>query len=458
MAETPLLTKMIQCPACQQQVPMPVANPRLYTVAGRESDRHVTGYRWLHDIVTEVVPHHYKVWQCQKCLFAGLAEDLDQNPPDLRLEADRRTFGDISIEKRMVLEALREQVPDGELTLDGAIATHLAAILITILPSTERRLDHAKLGRLALWLAWLFREQEVPSTPAATEGSPSPSPSPAAGALAEAVQRLDDLLAEATESLRDVRARALDLGPAGSPEGAPYLTMGDMIELRLEALKSEVTALQTTVLRDQEGRGGHGGAPAPEHAGDLRQALLALAPFWPDLPLGERQSLRLALEAFEYSYQFEGGSESVEQSVTQVNLILDLLIRLGEFERALDWTSQISKYASDTAADLRDRLGKAKASQTLSGYDGTVMARKIAVLGLTQQKAGERRRDILELMLVRDRGKIDAILEQTAQLPAPDRMKALAGAGFNDGIQALVARDWTAPAKEGGGWLKSLFQ
>jgi hypothetical protein len=431
---------------------MPVANPRLYTVAGRESDRHVTGYRWLHDIVTDVVPHHYKVWQCQKCLFAELTENLDQNPPDPRLEADRRTFGDISIEKRMVLEALREQVPGGDLTLDGAIAIHLAAILITILPSTERRVDHTKLGRLALWLAWLFREQGVPPAPPAAEGGP------AAGALAEAVQRLDDLLAEATESLRDVRARALDLGPAGSPQGAPYLTMGDMIEVRLEALKSEVTALQTTVLRDQEGRGGHGGSPVPEHAGGLRQALLALAPFWPDLPHGESQSLRLALEAFEYSYQFEGGSESVEQSVTQVNLILDLLIRLGEYERALEWTSQISKYASDTAADLRDRLAKAKASQTLSGYDGTVMARKIAVLGLTQQKAGERRRDILELMLERDRGRIDAILEQTAQLPAPDRMKALAGAGFHDGVQALVAKEWTAPAKEGGGWLKGLFQ
>jgi len=433
---------------------MVVANPRLYTVAGRESDRHVTGYRWLHDIVTEVVPHHYKVWQCQKCLFAELAENLDQNPPDPRLEADRRAFGDISIEKRMVLETLREQVPDGDLTLDGAIAIHLAAILISVLPSTGRRVDHAKLGRLALWLAWLYREQEGPSAPPATEGGPSP----AAAALAESVQRLDDLLAEASESLRDVRARALDLGPAGSPEGTPYLTMGDMIEVRLEALKSEVTALQTTVLRDQEGPGGHGAGPAPEHAGGLSQALLSLAPFWPDLPLGESQSLRLALEAFEYSYQFEGGSESVEQSVTQVNLILDLLIRLGEFERALDWTSQVSRYASDTAADLRDRLAKAKASQTLSGYDGTVMARKIAVLGLTQQKAAERRRDILELMLERDRGRIDAILEQTAQLPAPDRMKALAGAGFNDGIQALVAREWTAPAKEGGGWLKGLFQ
>ena len=453
MADEPLVSKTIQCPACQQQVPFRIANPRLFTVAAREADRHVTAYRWRQDLVTTVVPHRYDVWQCARCLYADLAEAVDQDEPSLS-DAVRQEFEDIPVERHMVLDALRELVPaEGEMDQQGAIASHLAAILITSLPTAEAQVDHAKLGRLAQRLAWLYREQESP-------GAPGPEPrSQTMGALAEATERLDRLLTEAGDALQEIRRegqrRTQELARPEAPESNPYHALGDMIDLRLKALHAEVTTLQMAVLQDQHGRLAQPGPLAK--AGSLEEALLALTPLWPELPRSERQSLRLALEACEYTYRFEAEDEGVEQGVPQGNLILDLLIRLGELERALDWASRISKQASDSIADLKERLANAKASKTLSNYDGTVISRKVAALSLAQQGALESRRDILELMLARDREKIDAILGQ-AVLSPPERLKALAGMGFHEGVLALVSREVANAPKEKTGWFKGWLQ
>ena len=449
MAEEPLISKTVQCPACQQEVPFRIANPRLYTVASRESDRHVTGYRWLHEIETTVVPHRYHVWQCERCLYADLADNVDKDQPALA-DSVRQSFEDLSVERHMVLDALRELVPSGEMDQKGAIATHLAAILVTLLPPAEHQVDHAKLGRLALRLAWLFREQDGP---VATRAEPR---SQAMGAVAENTERLDRLLTEAAEALGEIQRqgqrRAQELGLDGAPEGNPYQALGDMIDLRLKALQAEVTTLQMAVLQDQHGRLAQ---PGPlDQAGALEKGLAALTPLWPELPRSERESLRLALDACEYNYQFEAEDEGVEQGVPQGNLILDLLIRLGELERALDWTTQISKHAYDSIADLKERLAKAKSSRTLSNYDATVITRKVAALSLAQQSAGESRRDILELMLVRDREKIDAVLAQTA-LPPQERMKALSAMGFHDGVLALVSREMANAPKGSTNWFKT---
>ncbi|MDR3671290.1 MAG: DUF2225 domain-containing protein [Holophaga sp.] len=458
MAEEPLLSKLIQCPACERKVPLRIANPRLYTVASRESDRHVTGYRWVHGILTDVLPHHYRVWQCPECLFADLAENVDRDTPDPFAEAVREAFQDISIEKHMVLESLRKLVPGEELDPKGAIAIHLAALLITTLPPPGRQVDHSKLGQLALRLAWLFRELDGPIAQAAT-----PTASEALTGLAESTERLDRLLAEAGTLLREIRQhgerRTEELRQA-NPEANPYFPLGDMIEVRLQTLQSEVTTLQLAVLQDQQGGLAPAELPAQgqETAGSLVKALLAITPLWPALPRSERQGLRLALESFEYSYQFEEVGESVENGVAQVSLILDILIRLGELERALEWTSQISKYAGDTSADLKSRQNQAKANKTLTSFDATVISRKIAALNLSHQKAGERRRDILALMLERDRAKIDAVLAETAQLPVAERMKALAKLGLHDSVLAMVSRELAEPAKEGSGWIKGLFR
>jgi tetratricopeptide (TPR) repeat protein len=320
--------------------------------------------------------------------------------------------------------------------------------------------DHSKLGRLALRLAWLFRELDGPALPVGSaEGGQVRSE--ALGALAEATERLDKLLQEAGENLREIqqhgKTRTEELRQGGSPEDNPYLPLGDLIEVRLQALQSEVTGLQMAVLQDQQGRS-PAGAPVQEGAGSLVKELLAIAPSWPKLPRSERQSLKSALEAFQYSYQFEEEGDGVEQGMAQVNLILDILIRLGELEQALEWTSQISKYSSDTSTDLKNRLSKARATQTLSPYDSTAIHRKIAALSLTQQKAGEHRKDILRLMLERDREKIDAALERTAQLPIQERLNALREMGIHDGVLTLLSRELNPNPKENGGWFKGLFQ
>ncbi|BDU72049.1 DUF2225 domain-containing protein [Mesoterricola silvestris] len=452
MAEEPLLTKTIQCPACEQKVPLRMANPRLYTVASRESDRHVTSYRWLRSLVTDVVPHHYRVWQCPRCLFADFADKVDKEKLDGSHDEARSLFMDISIEKRVVLDSLRKLVPQGDLDARGAVAIHLAALLIAFLPG--KRMDHAKLGRLAIRLGWLYREMDGPATP-----PPEPE-SRTMPELAEATERLDRLLKDAAAALEAIQSKGRLRGaelrlPA---DGNPYLAHGELIEVRLRTVQADVATLQLAVLADQQGRLTPPPPPGADAGGTLAGSLNAILPLWPDLPRNERQCMLLALEALEYSYQFERGSGSEDEGLAQVNIILDLLIRLGLLERALDWTSQISKFATDSVEDLQNRIAKGRGSGTMTPFDETVINRKIAAMGLTRQKAGERRREVLELILDRDREAIDASLTATAQRPSPERVKALLDLGIHQGVVALLGKELADKTKDSPGWFKNLLK
>ena len=447
MAEEVLLTKTIACPACERKVPLLQANPRLFTVASRESDRHVTSYQWLREVTEPVVPHYYTLWQCPKCLFAEFADTVDADKPGAT-GAARTLFGDISMEKMMILDGLRELVPGGPMTQVGAIATHLAALLISSLPTSKSQVDHARRARIALRLGWLFRELDgaVPPAP--------PEPGKETGtmdALAEATERLDRLTKEAEVVLGEIqrkgRARGLELRLPEKSEANPYLALGELIEVRLKTLQAEVAALQMAVLHDQQGRMEPARPETEDVLGpDMTQVVQSILPLWPELPRTERQCLVLCLEDLEYSYQYEMGGANEEHGVAKVNLILDLLVRLGELERALDWTSQIAKFAADGASDLNQRIHKGRANRSMKPHDETVINRKIAALDATRQKAGESRREILDLMLERDRPRIDAILQDTLQAPVDERLKALADAGIHSAVLPLLTRELAVKA------------
>lgn len=453
MAEEPLITKTVACPACERQVPLRLANPRLYTVASREPDRRVTAYRWINGITTDVMPHYYRVWQCPNCLLADFHDALEAGSGDPRLEALREGFRDISIEKHMVLTSLRDLVPPADLDRQGAIAIHLAAYLIASSLPLKRR-SHAKLGWLAIRLAWLYREADGAQAPAA------PSASQALAGLIEATERLDRLLSEGEEAVREVQrhgqVRGKELGLGAAPKDNPYQAAATLMNLRIQALRSQAGALQMALLQDQQGRMAPLCPPIPEGATRLEKALLSLVPLWPDIPCDEGRALHAALGAFEYAYQFEGHRESDDQATAQVNLILEILLRLGDFERALEWTANISKQAFDQVAELRNRIGAGQASRTLSAYDETVINRKINALGLSQQKAAERRHEILDLMLARDKDRISELLQQHAGLTPDEQIKALGAAGIHPSLLPLVTRASFTKAKEGPGWLKSL--
>jgi hypothetical protein len=454
MAEEPLLIKTITCPSCEQKVPFRIANPRLYSVESRESDRHVTGYRWINGIQTRVVPHHYRIWQCANCLFAEFTENVEPAPPAGKHDTVRRAFQDIPIEKQMVLKSLRELVPEGELDLPGAVAIHLAALLVHSLPP-GRKQDHAKLGQIAIRLAWLFREQ------AGAGGPALPPPSRAMAALVASAERLTELFAEGEDLLREIQRQGQDRGdelglPAG-PDGNPYLAAAGLMAVRLDALKSQLDSLQMALLQDRQGRMAPAAPRPPDRNNGLVLGLAALQPLWPDLPGDEALALRAALAAFEYSHEHEVNSESEEQTTVLVTLILEILVRLGEYERAYEWTAQASRYASDTRSDLQARISAGKSSRTLSNYDETVINRKIGILGFTQQKVGERRREILDLILVRDQERIAAILRPLAKAPIPDQLRALGEAGIHDGVVALLSRDLPAKAKDTSFLMKALL-
>lgn len=453
MADEPLLLKTVICPSCERSVPLRMANPRLYTVASREPDRRVTAYRWINGLVTGIQPHYYRIWQCPECLLADFTEAIEAGPGDARREEIRDSFRDLSVEKHMVLTSLRDLVSGPELDRQGAIAIHLAAFLIADAAPKRTRSD-AKIGWIAIRLAWLFREDGNAKVSSAPEASQS------LDGLIEATERLDQLFSEVEEAVQEVQRRGLsrgvELGLAGTPTDNPYLAAATLMNLRIQALRSQAGSLQMALLQDQQGRMAPLRPKIPEGATSLEKALHALLPLWPDLPCDEGRALRAALEAFEASYQFEGHRVSDDQATAQVNLILEILLRLGDFESALDWTSSLSKQAYDQASELRSRIAAGQANHTLSNYDETVLNRKINAMALSQQKASERRREILGLMLGRDQERIEELLRQHADLPPDDQLKALGAAGIHPNLLPLIAQAVSSKAKDGGGWMKNL--
>jgi len=93
-------------------------------------------------------------------------------------------------------------------------------------------------------------------------------------------------------------------------------------------------------------------------------------------------------------------------------------------------------------------------------HDEAMVNRKIAALDQARQQAGESRREILDLMLARDRPRIDAVLKDTSALPTEMRLEALTEIGIHSGVQAMLSRELAArpgkPREEPGRFKKWL--
>ena len=441
MATESLVEQTVLCPACQQPVPLLYVNPKCYSNDSRESDGHVTSYRWIPGVRSSDLPHLYTVWQCPKCHFADLKDNLKEPHRTFKDEFALQAFANLPDGRRQVLARLRQLVPAGKLNHVGAISMHLAAILITLLPEDNRKISHSKLGKLALRLAWLYREHSRKQASFVKDTGVT------LRALGQACEQIETHLAELREILGKVkqlgRDRSVELNQPQSVQENPYHAVPEAMETRLDAVYSSLNSLQMAVLQDQQGKAI---SAAPEDLGsstNLKQSLLSIGSLWPGLPRNERQSLNLTVQALEFSYENEGDYQSVEESLAMVNLILDLLVRLGELERALEWTNTLSKYGYDTRTDLQDSVKKGRTAAARSAQDARSIQRKISTINVTMQRGGEKRRQIFQLMLERDKVKIEAILRPLATQSADKRMRALLEAGINSGVVNLLIKDET---------------
>jgi hypothetical protein len=356
MAEirSPLYIRTVACPACGTKTSQPDFKTGMYVEEERETDQHVTRYRWPHPEVTPVHPPYYALAHCPHCAFTDFKEDFLEPArsrenrarliaPRLQAEVTRRGSAIGTLRQSLRLEA-----PD----FPTAIRLHLLAIALQELLPEDRR-DHLKLARLFLRTAWLYREQ-------GDGAHPSPQDGEGLAALDQCATSLRELEG-AVERLVTVYA-----GKAEAPRVATFAK-------HLEGLGEGYADLRADLLAR-----GDGGNPL--------SFLTLLRGEWPGIPASEACCLEAAVAAFERVYaQGEG------DTLVLLKLMIELNYRLGHFDRVLEYAASMSKSGHDERIKLQRQLN----DRSLSAEERNRLTVRINRIGATLQLASEIRHDVL---------------------------------------------------------------
>ncbi len=433
MARNLFIEKNVTCPCCRAPVSAAYPSPKLYAAASRDDDGRVSAYSWAQGLKTDVVPHYYVVAQCTSCLYADFREGFE-NPKNLAKEkALFETFKGAPFDKRMVLRKLRRAVPKEEIDYDGAVSLHLAALYVALLPGKKEAIDHLKLGRLLLRLSWLYRERNEASS-GAEAGDTEVSAGAAKifeelGKMQAAGQALSDAMG-LVQLTAEERSRELKLDPKQNPYASALAGMGKGMAL----LHQEMAKFRQAGTLDKQGRltAETAAAAAGGSGNSLEEILPSLAGQWPDLPRNESNCIKLAVDAFDYSARNEDTDQNIQQAMGMVNLIIKLLLKINELERALDYITQIFKSGYRDKQELQNRINQGKRDGTMNEAAVRTANRQLGSVTATLQNAAENRRKILGLIFERDKETIEPLLKKYAEAPPEQQKHALKNAGLSD--------------------------
>ena len=433
------VSRRVVCPACGAEGTMRYPNPEFYTAGKRESDLHVVDYTWSVQGCEGIVPHFYSVWQCPQCLFADLCDKIENPDGSFTEEHLIEAFREIPDDMRSALETLHSLVPEGNLDRDGAIALHLAALLIAHLPPKER-IDHGKLGRVALRLAWLYRERGSSSLGDSSGEGP-------AGLVrlkrssAKLESRLQALSEAAAEAVRATEARTAELGISETGGDNPYTPIASALSDKLEEVETLMIMLQSAIAQDGFGDFEPRHDHDEEYSSSLKEVMLKLTKFWPEAPQREGICLRLAAEAFEQSYNNQATYQSIEQTLVILGLMVEILIRINRYEQALRIVAEISKSGTEHKQELSRRITDSKRSRNLRAHDERLLNRKIATINSAIERARKNRIRIIEILMEKHSQTIEKVLERTANMKPEMRAKALREAGVpEEAVRKLESR------------------
>ncbi|MCP4220187.1 MAG: DUF2225 domain-containing protein [bacterium] len=430
-----LMEKDVKCPNCQSGNKLVYPNPKMYAVATRDDDQRVTSYSWVGGAKTNMLPHHYSVFQCSNCLLADFKEKFeDSASPSSRDKSVYEALQCASFDRRIGFRKLRRLLPKEELDVRGAMALHLSALMATLLPENKKEIDHMKLGRFALRVAWLYREINGPMD--AKEVPESEILSATLDKLSASVDALQHNTREFSEDFGDIRklseTRAEELHLAKGDNLYTHLTKEVWEDL--SKLLQGLTKFQRTITKDKQGALS-GASPTGKSGNTLDQLLPSLLVQCPQLPPDELSAIKLAVEAFDYSIRFEDSGLNLGQNMVVINLITKLLVKINQLEKALDYITQIFKQGFRDKQDLTLKANHGKRDKSLSDSQIKLINRQICTINSTLSSAAENRRKISSLIFERDKDGIMAALNSKNEGTPDDQIKALLDAGF---LQDLI--------------------
>jgi uncharacterized protein (DUF2225 family) len=442
------IEKEILCPACDISFKLKYPNPKLYAATSRDEDQRVTEYSWTAGIKTDLQPHYYTVLQCPNCLLADFHEKLEKPGLDKRLKEEYNKLLELPFEQKMILRKLRRLVPEGELTARSAAAIHLAAIFGTLLPGKESQIDHMKLGRLYLRLSWLYKEIDEMNGKAEngdeTEGNGSVASTATATELSKTVEEMEEHIQgvmDALENARELGEKRTDELQLESGEN-PFNRYINAIDDNIERALQELGQLEAIVRQDRNkiltitGKSARTTKKTSDRKegtnseDNFEEVIASLAENWPHIPLNEESAVKLAVEAFDFSYKHEEECQDIQQSMVVGGLILHLLEKTGQPDLALAHGSILYKTAFRDKQAMQMTLNDAKRDNSLTEAEIKDMNRSIATISTTLSRAADSRKKILEQLYQRDKKKISDLLKTNPGANTQKQVQLLTEAGF----------------------------
>lgn len=430
MSRNIFLEKTITCPACKHISQAISPNPRFYAAGSRDEDQRITSYTWVQGIQTDVLPHHYAVYQCNNCLFADTREKFETPAtPGLKEKALTTTFQSLPFDKKMVLRRLRRFVTSPELDAQAAMSIHLAAIFITMLPQQEEERDHLKMGRLLLRLSWLFREQqgEAASAESGTVSKTLATLEQSASELHEFVKNLGQAMTM-TRQLAAERGHELQL----PPDKNPYAKIFSHITEHMVHLKQSLAGLSQALQKDKEGKLAEFSPRTEAASASLASLLPMLSAQWPDMPQHEDDAIKKAVDAFDYSIRYEDAAKSVQQSMGLIHLVVKLLVKINDLERALKYIVDIFKTGFRDKQEVQSRINQARQEKTPNESLMKELNKQLGAISGVIEMAVEMRRKVLALLYERQKEQITAVLKQYAEHSPQEQEQAIIQAGFTE--------------------------
>ncbi len=340
MAEllSPFLNRPVKCPVCARTHTHRMFRVHLFMPKDIEDDQHVAAYRWQAPNTKPVHPPYFALYHCPHCYFTDLVDDFREPARCKNSYFILKTFGAFQPEIDRLVEFMGRHLDYEKINFHSALTLHYLTLFIqSTIPEDVQ--DTFKIGRLALRIAWLFREEnaglEVPDGPLTCKGQ-------------------------------------------------PYSGFSSYQDFLLE----------------------------------LRQ-------HWPEAPTNEEESTRFACSFIEKAIASDTRFDRPAKYYQGVKLLLCLLNRQGNLDRAYDTVRGIYAQGSQSRLECQRTLSKPETSQHVREQ----IVADLRVVNTYMADAGALRDELLDKMVERDYPKVLDTVRANLSLPPKELEKAVLQAG-----------------------------
>ena len=429
--QTPFLVRPTECPNCKVKSSQRLIRKRAVLPIQKESDQHVTEYKWSSPKIQQVHPAFYFLHYCEKCHYTDTIEDFAEPDGNEYSRWTLKCHADALRTQDKAIDLIVSQINYEDIDFDSAIRIHYLATYIQLLSPSDV-LDNYKIARLFLRIAWLYREQAAETgVHDSINGqlSDSNSRTSIVGAFDEQVQSAFGVSSK-WDSMRTAIKR--DLETRLDEEEIAFQSelddVNEAIESMLQRLHIAKKAYIQHVTAEEESIGNR--EIDSDYALKDPAFLAKLKLVWPTAPETEVEAMRLAIRYFEKALSQDPRLDSMEAYFQVASLSVDLLMRCGDIDSAFAFVRGIHSNSMESRQNYTEKLRDPELTPERKRKLQAMLKRTTDSL----ECALDLRAELMNKLVERERPKIDSILKKSDAQHGKDAEAALVEGGIPIGL------------------------